>query len=321
MKSYRTPGGESSTDPLPRDLCGYRFGQLTVLAADGRSPWGSLWRCRCACGRERTVLRGNLIRGHTQTCGRHRHRVLTGLRFGRLVVSGPPVIDDARGQRAYWPCRCDCGETSLIRADGLTSGAVVSCGCRAAETRREWAARVRDGAFIVPEHDRGSLSYHRLYRIWRHMMGRCYTPTEPGYAAYGGRGIAVFIPWHDFLVFYADNISAYTDHVAHHGEVNTTLDRYDADGDYGPLNCRWTTLAIQSANKRVRAGGTSRFRGVSREGRLRRYRAQIALGGHHRHLGYYDSQEEAAAVYRRAAEAVLPGAIGPAGWEAADHDR
>lgn len=54
----------------PRDLTGCRYGKLTVIEfahlVGGASAY---WRCICDCGRETTVHRGNLVTGHTKTCG------------------------------------------------------------------------------------------------------------------------------------------------------------------------------------------------------------------------------------------------------------
>ena len=53
-------------------------------------------------------------------------RDLTGARFGRLVVleRGP-----TNGRGATWRCRCDCGEMTTARAQGLVQGNTRSCGC------------------------------------------------------------------------------------------------------------------------------------------------------------------------------------------------
>ena len=53
-----------------RDLRGQQFGLLTVIEFAGFDRYReSHWKCRCACGRECIVRRGNLTSGHTKSCG------------------------------------------------------------------------------------------------------------------------------------------------------------------------------------------------------------------------------------------------------------
>lgn len=62
-------------------MTGERFGQLTVVrVAERRSRSGTVWECRCDCGRVVAVVRGNLISGSTTSCG---CRKLAVLRDGR----------------------------------------------------------------------------------------------------------------------------------------------------------------------------------------------------------------------------------------------
>ena len=52
------------------ELEGRVFGRLTVVAVDGRDQWGKLrWSCLCECGGKKIALRGDLVSGHTQSCG------------------------------------------------------------------------------------------------------------------------------------------------------------------------------------------------------------------------------------------------------------
>lgn len=53
-----------------KDLAGARFGRLTVLAFVAREGTrAAYWKCRCECGREVIVYRGNLTHGRQQSCG------------------------------------------------------------------------------------------------------------------------------------------------------------------------------------------------------------------------------------------------------------
>lgn len=55
------------------DLTGQRFGRLVVVSLHShatKNPFAQTkWLCRCDCGNEVVVRRGNLTTGNTQSCG------------------------------------------------------------------------------------------------------------------------------------------------------------------------------------------------------------------------------------------------------------
>ena len=52
------------------DITGRRFGRLTAIRRDGYSDsWQIMWLCRCDCGNTVRVLKWNLLRGRTKSCG------------------------------------------------------------------------------------------------------------------------------------------------------------------------------------------------------------------------------------------------------------
>jgi hypothetical protein len=79
------------------------------------------------------------------------------------------------------------------------------------------------------------------------MKSRCYNPNTPKFANHGGRGIKICDEWlgeNGFINFYNWAIqNGYSDEL--------TLDRIDNDGNYEPINCRWTTYEVQNFNRRV----------------------------------------------------------------------
>lgn len=163
--------------------------------------------------------------------GGHNLNDLTGQRFGRWTVR---CRDYSRGQKqrkAYWICDCDCGNTKSIRGTALVCGNSKSCGC----------FRIENGKNINLKHgDTGS----RLYETWNNMKDRCFNTRHKFYHDYGGRGITVCNEWknsyEEFKKWALAN--GYAD--------NLTIDRVNVDGDYEPNNCRWTTMKVQSNNRR-----------------------------------------------------------------------
>lgn len=154
---------------------------------------------------------------------------LLGQRFGRLTV-----IEETN-QRAngsiLWKCRCDCGNTVLVRSNHLRRGGVLSCGCYN-----------RD---IITSHGETKT---RLYRIWDCMRNRCLDADHPQYKDYGGRGITVCDEWSSFEVFKEWAVANGYKNDAKRGDC--TLDRIDVSGDYEPSNCRWVDMKTQGRNRR-----------------------------------------------------------------------
>ena len=68
--------------PAFRDLTNLRFGKLTVKS---KSHQGSCrrwyWLCECECGKSSIVASGDLLTGHTQSCGCLRLELLKGRKY------------------------------------------------------------------------------------------------------------------------------------------------------------------------------------------------------------------------------------------------
>lgn len=123
------------------DLTAKTFGRLHVIEEGGIKEFPSgqkrrLWKCKCECGNERTVLESNLKNGKTTSCGClqkertsfARRSDLTNKIFGKLTAVKFSHSDEV-GQ-SYWLCNCECGNTKTINTASLKDGRSKSCGCK-----------------------------------------------------------------------------------------------------------------------------------------------------------------------------------------------
>lgn len=161
---------------------------------------------------------------------------LCGRKFGRLQVL--EFIGRRIGRRRngsshrsfYWKCLCECGTYRNAMGGNLVKGHIVSCGCFQKELLS--ANRRTHGLTKTPE-----------YKSWGSMIERCTDPNNSCWGRYGGRGISICPEWRkSFEAFLAD--------MGPRPTKTHSLDRIDNDGNYEPCNCRWSTMATQSRNKR-----------------------------------------------------------------------
>jgi len=106
------------------DLLNKKFGHLTPI----KYLTGSKWLCRCDCGEMKEVIRQNLISGNTLSCGIciPKYKDITGQKFGKLTVLEYAYSNK---KRAYWKCKCECGNISYHAAVDLIANKIKSCGC------------------------------------------------------------------------------------------------------------------------------------------------------------------------------------------------
>ncbi len=80
------------------------------------------------------------------------------------------------------------------------------------------------------------------YYSWEHIKQRCRNKNNKRFMDYGGRGINVCDRWNSFENFLSD--------MGPKPGPQYSIDRIDNDGNYEPINCKWSTKKEQSRNKR-----------------------------------------------------------------------
>ena len=129
-------------------IVGQRFGMLVVLNEYVNGHGRRVCECHCDCGVDKTVLRNNLVKGFTQSCGclmrKHlfQHSDLTGQVFGSLTALHATM--NRQGGRVVWLCRCSCGNEILVSSKKLLRGRVKSCGCSPSSAHEELAFKKED---------------------------------------------------------------------------------------------------------------------------------------------------------------------------------
>ena len=141
--------------------------------------------------------------------------------------------------------------------------------------------------------ERSEFYTKRLDTIYQGMIQRVYKPKRPEeIRAYQDKGITVCKEWLEdretFFKWAQEN--GYSDEL--------TLDRKDPNGNYEPLNCRWTTKLVQARNTKVLSiNNTSGYKGVSLTKNKQAYRSRITVNFKEINLGTFSTALEAALVY------------------------
>lgn len=159
---------------------------------------------------------------------------MLGTKMGRLTAVEEATITHASSPRV-WPafvCECECGSRITVQKYDFLRGHTKSCGCMKSE-------KLRNANTAHGHAQRGSKTAE--YTVWARMRQRCNDPNDPGYAAYGAKGIGYDPRWNDFAVFLADMGPR---------PEGASIDRINNDFGYSKDNCRWATRAEQSRNRK-----------------------------------------------------------------------
>ena len=91
---------------------------------------------------------------------------------------------------------------------------------------------------------RHGMRRHPHYSTWLNMMHRCYDSAIADFKNYGGRGIEVFVPWHDPRTYIE-----YVEVMLGPKPDGHTIDRIDNNGNYEPGNIQWLPISDQNRKR------------------------------------------------------------------------
>lgn len=217
------------------DLSGQKIGMLTIVSrnTDKRTSEAVHWNCICVCGNSTITITSHLRSGHTKSCGclikKENRKNRIDEKYGMLTVIS---FNCKEKNKVRWNCKCLCGNTTVVSASNLASGAVKSCGCL-----KKASHNVKHGQ-----------SNKRIGHIWDNMKARCCREGSQAYANYGGRGITICNEW-------LENSSNFYEWAFSHGYNDSlTIERINVNGNYEPSNCVWAKWSTQARNKRNTLG-------------------------------------------------------------------
>jgi len=143
------------------------------------------------------------------------YKDLTGEKYNMLTV-----LERVPGteKRTLWLCKCDCGKTTIARADKLRTNRKKSCGCL-------WKT--------IGKYTNGKVQ-SKLDGVLRQLKQRCNNPNNKDYRYYGAIGIQVCEEWQ-----HARDFERWA--LANGYKDGLTIDRIDGSGNYEPGNCHFIT--------------------------------------------------------------------------------
>lgn len=271
-----------------QDLVGKRFGRLTVLEYSHSKKYKNqttvYWKCLCDCGNECVVSAQKLRSGHTKSCGCYRseiakrHEDLTGKRFGRLVV-----LEEAERNKSgdiMWLCKCDCGNTTIVRGSSLKNGDTKSCGCLAKEKQYEVHKKYNNyfvsGDIVYCKCSNGKYFIIDLDDLNK-IKDYCWHVDRNGYVdtKVGDKGIRLHR-----LIMDCPN-----DKIVDHINRNPSDNRKS--------NLRIADYHINARNVSVGTNNTSGYLGVSFHKQTQKWRAFVTVNAKTVHLGLFENIEDA----------------------------
>lgn len=217
---------------------------------------------------------------------------LTGQRFGKLTV-----IKEVDGYKslsgryvARWLCQCDCGETIVTSGNTLRSGNTKSCGCLqrkvTSQTNKKYNTYDLSGEFGIGYTSNGEEFWFDL-EDYNKIKDYCWTVGDEGKIITKKNKSTILL--HRLILDINDN-NIQVDHIRHK--------RYDNRKS----QLRMVNNSQNQMNTSLRVDNTSGYKGVSWDNNQSKWVAYISINKKRKHLGSFDSFENAVLARKKAEE-------------------
>lgn len=218
---------------------------------------------------------------------------LVGKRFGRLLVISrnydkqKELYKQGKGNKAYWNCLCDCGNSVIVGSSALKNkqSPTYSCGCYKEEVSHkqkntkynEW---IIDGDTTIGVTSKGEKFYIDTsnYDV---VKDYCWRIDKHGYVVANGRdGKNKIVRLHRIIMCVSDKGV-----LVDHKNWNKLDNR--------KYNLRVATKSQNNINIKKKSNNTTGYTGVCFNKRIQKYNARISKNGKRLFLGYFDTIDDA----------------------------
>jgi hypothetical protein len=214
---------------------------------------------------------------------------MIGQKIGKLTVI--KLVKKQNNSRAYWLCKCDCGNETVVCGKDLRNGNTKSCGCLNQDKIIEYNKKQRklnnyeelEDCYICHT-DNGDFYFDKSDYSYINNIHRCWYIHKTGYVLVKLNGVEVRLQ--NYLM---------------HPPEGHMVDHIDGN----PLNNRRSNLRIckeidNAKNKKTPTNNTSGVKGVSWNNKMEQWCARIGYNNERILLGYFNNFDEAVKTRKEA---------------------
>ncbi len=211
----------------------------------------------------------------------HKLNINVGDRFGKLVVIRE--LEERSGKSICYECLCDCGNTTIAKANLLKNGKKDNCGCMTKIKQKNAKRKYNLYEFLddyVVGYTTKKEKFFIDYEDFNKIKNYCWN-VHDGYLVANGLDGKKELRIHRLIMGLEYGNKLKVDHINHN-----TLDNRRC-------NLRITTNQENCFNHKAHSNNTSGYSGVGYRKEIDKWRVRIYVDGKCICLGNYDTKEEA----------------------------